>query len=86
MKVELKPIIDQLSDAIGLPVGTTVAALIDNGELKGWTLARLMPDGQLISVSEKTYATIKDLLPLRELFDKMMSDAIKSADSKEGEL
>ena len=33
MKVELKPIIDQLTEAIGLPVGMTVAALIDNDEM-----------------------------------------------------
>ena len=71
MKVELKPIIDQLTEAIGLPVGMTVAALIDNDERK-------MPDGQIIPVSKsKTYPTIKDLLPLKEKFDKMMMDAIR---------
>ncbi len=61
MKVELKPIIDQLTEAIGLPAGMTVAALIDNDELLGWIIARKMPDGQIIPES-KTYQTIKDLL------------------------
>jgi hypothetical protein len=38
-----------------------------------------MPDGQIIPVSKsKTYPTIKDLLPLKETFEKMMMDAIKS--------
>ena len=78
MKVELKPIIDQLTEAIGLPIGMTVAALIDNDELLGWIIARKMPDGQIIPVSKsKTYPTIKDLLPLKEKFDKMMMDAIR---------
>jgi hypothetical protein len=79
MKVELKPIIDQLNEAIGLPVGMTVAAIIDNEELLGWIIAHKMPDGQIIPVSKsKTYPTIKYLLPLKETLDKMMMDAIKS--------
>ena len=35
MKVELKPIIDQLTECLSLPEGLKVAALIDDGEIVG---------------------------------------------------
>ena len=36
------------------------------------------PQNAIIPVSKsKTYPTIKDLLPLKEKFDKMMMDAIR---------
>ena len=39
MKIELKPIIDQLSEAIELDDGYKVSALIDNREdIVGWTI------------------------------------------------
>lgn len=64
MKIELKPIIDQLTAAIELPNGQKVSALIDDdGEsLVGWTVVNVYEDGIIEQVSKERYDTIKDLM------------------------
>lgn len=64
MKIELKPIIDQLTEAIKLPNGQKVSALIDDdGEsLVGWAVVNVYEDGNIELLNEKRYNTIKDLI------------------------
>lgn len=64
MKIELKPIIDQLTEAIKLPSGQKVSALIDDdGEsLVGWAVVNVYEDGNIELLNEKRYNTIKDLI------------------------
>ena len=63
MKIELKPIIEQLTEAIGLPDGKKVAALIeDDGSLVGWTIVKYQEDGTIQRISDEKYDTIKDLI------------------------
>lgn len=63
MKIELKPIIDQLTEAIGLSNGRKVAALIeDDGSLVGWTIVKYQEDGTIQRISDEKYDTIKDLI------------------------
>lgn len=66
MKVELKDIIDQLTEAIGLEEGYKVSALIDteNGDrLTGWTIVRLYDDGKIEPLENPTYFnSIKELI------------------------
>ena len=83
MKVELETICNQLAEAIGLPCGTNVAALIDekNGdELKGWCVVRVHPDGQTSPINSERYATIKELMSLKKTYDDLMMQAIKQAE------
>ena len=77
---QLETICNQLSEAIGVPCGCKVAALIeDDGTLTGWCIVRLMPDGQITPINSERYGSIKDLLTLKDKFDKMMMDAIKKS-------
>ena len=64
MKVELKPIIDQLSEAIELDDGYKVSALIDNREdIIGWTIVRVFEDGMIEPIDKDLqFNTIKDLI------------------------
>ena len=61
MKIELKEIIEQLSDAANLPQGEKVSALIDNNKLVGWTIVHVYEDGTIEPISPKRYNTIKEL-------------------------
>ena len=70
MKVELKPIIDQLSEALPLSKPLKVAAIIDeenNDEIIGWTIVEVNEDGAISksSLKEKmlfgTFGTLKEL-------------------------
>ena len=60
MKVELKQIIDELTDAIGLPEGRKVAAYVKEGKVVGWTIVDLWNGYNLIS--DKKFNNIKELL------------------------
>ena len=50
MKVELKRIIDELTDAINLPKGQKVSAIIDTDKIVGWTIVEVHEDGSIIIV------------------------------------
>lgn len=60
MKVELKPIIDQLSDALDFDEKKKVAALVDDEKIVGWTVVDVQDDGTLIP-SEDRFTTLKEL-------------------------
>lgn len=60
-RIPLKPICDQLTDALGLEKPLKVAGLIeDDGTVSGWEIVSVAEDGTLIP-SGKTFATIKEL-------------------------
>ena len=86
MTVELKTICDQLTDAIELPFGLKVAAHIEGEILKGWCIVRLHPDGQISPIDSKVYDTIKDLMTLKEVYHKLMIEAIKQADKQANQM
>ena len=60
-RIPLKPICDQLTDALGLEKPLKVAGLIeDDGTVSGWTIVSVAEDGKMTPVRE-TYENIKDL-------------------------
>ena len=64
MKVELKEIIDQLSEAIDLSQYYKVSALIDeeqDNKIVGWTIVRVHEDGTIEPIDHK-YNNIKELI------------------------
>lgn len=64
MKVELKEIIDQLSEMIGLSQYYKVSALIDDeqdNKIVGWTIVRVFEDGKIEPNGQK-YNNLKELL------------------------
>lgn len=63
MKVELKQIINQLTETIGLDNKHKVSALIDdNGDIVGWTIVEVFSDGTIVPQSDCKYNTIKELI------------------------
>lgn len=64
MKIELKPIIDQLSDAIELDNHHKVSALIDedNNELLGWCIVEVFEDCTIEPIDDHIYKDIKELI------------------------
>ena len=64
MKVELKQIIDQLTEAIGLDDKYKVSALIDdtNDTIVGWTIVRVYEDGTIKPLDNLRYKSIKELI------------------------
>ena len=64
MKVELKQIIDELTDAINLPKGQKVSALVDTDidKIMGWTIVEVHEDGSINPISNKKFDSIKELI------------------------
>ena len=65
MKVELKEIVDQLTEAIDLKPGYKVSALIDtdNGDkLCGWMIVQKSEDGSVTPVDGTKFNNLKELL------------------------
>lgn len=65
MKVELKEIIDQLTDICDLPNDHKVAAIIDednNNEIRGWEIVKVYENNTILPIDAKVYVTIKDLI------------------------
>lgn len=62
MKVELKQIIDELNDAINLPKGQKVAALIDTDKIVSWTIVEVHEDGSINPISDKKFNNLKELI------------------------
>ena len=72
MKIELKDIVDQLTEAIELKPGYKVSALIDtdnNDKLCGWMIVRESEDGTIKPVDGTKFNNLKELLEayMREL-------------------
>ena len=64
MKIELKDIINQLSEGINLAEGFKVSALIDennNNEIVGWTVVEVAEDGTIKPI-DKFYNNLKELI------------------------
>lgn len=62
MKVELKQIIDELTDAINLPKGQKVSAIIDTDKIVGWTIVDVHEDGSIKPISDKKFNNLKGLI------------------------
>lgn len=62
MKVELKQIIDQLTEAVDLNEGFKVCALIEDEDIVGWTIVQVNEDGTLEPFEHTQYKNIKELL------------------------
>lgn len=64
MKLDLKIVCDQLTEAIGIKDNRKVAAVIDeefDNEFLGWCLVRQEENGQIIPQLGTRVATIKEL-------------------------
>lgn len=63
MKVELKQIIDQLTEACELNKNYKVSALInDNGDISGWCIVKVYSDGHIEPINNIRFNNIKELI------------------------
>lgn len=65
MKVELKEIVDQLTDALNFNDNTKVSALVDSDtdRIVGWTRVKVGEDGTIEMVDkDEKFDTIKQML------------------------
>jgi hypothetical protein len=65
MKIELKPIIDQLTETINLEEPYRVSAMIDDdkeNKLVGWTIVKVLEDGTILPQSNCKFNNIKELI------------------------
>jgi hypothetical protein len=63
MKVELKEIIDQLTDAINLRDDFKVSALVDDDKIVGWTIVEVHEDGSIKPIDKDLkFNNIKELV------------------------
>ena len=65
MKIELKPIVDQLTEAIGLMEGYKVSAMIDDDhddKLVGWMIVKVLEDGTILPQCGDRFSSIKELI------------------------
>ena len=61
MKVELKEIIDQLTEAVNIKKGEKVSALIDEGKIVGWVIVKVNDDGTIKPINDTVYKDIRSL-------------------------
>ena len=73
MKIELKEIIDELTNALDLPSGEKVAALIENDKLVGWTIVNVYENGTIKPTSEKKFKNIKELISEKQTLKEITS-------------
>lgn len=64
MNVDLKPIVDQLTETVDLVDGYKVCALIDNTDntLHGWMVVHVSDDGTIVPYQNLKFNTIKELI------------------------
>ncbi len=63
MKIELKEIIDQLTDAINLRDDFKVSALVDDDKIVGWTIVEVHEDGSIKPIDKDLkFNNIKELV------------------------
>ena len=64
MKVELKQIVDQLSEALDLSRGHRVCAYVldDNETVVGWNIVNVDEEGKISPIYRESCANIKELL------------------------
>ena len=61
MKIELKQIVNELTEAIGLPNSQKVSALVNADKIVGWTIVNVHKDGTIVPISDKRFNSIKEL-------------------------
>lgn len=62
MKVELKQIIDQLTETISLKEGQKVSALVDEDKIVGWMIVDVFEDGTIKPIDTKVYKNLRELI------------------------
>lgn len=65
MQIELKELIDQLTEALNLPEGQKLGACVDYKKkpvIQGWCIVRIFPDGRIEPINKTVYPRLKDVL------------------------
>ena len=79
MKVELKQIIEQLTELVGLEEGYKVAALVDTktNVVEGWYVVKVLEDGRIIPIETLNFKTVKEMMECSQNENHLISSYIK---------
>ena len=79
MKVELKQIIEQLTELVGLEDGYKVAALVDTktNVVEGWYVVKVFEDGKIIPIETLNFKTVKEMMECSQNDNHLISSYIK---------
>jgi len=79
MKVELKQIIEQLTELVGLEDGYKVAALVDTktNVVEGWYVVKVLEDGRIIPIETLNFKTVKEMMECSQNDNHLISSYIK---------
>lgn len=79
MKVELKQIIEQLTELVGLEEGYKVAALVDTktNVVEGWYVVKVLEDGKIIPIETLNFKTVKEMMECSQNDNHLISSYIK---------
>lgn len=61
MKIELKEIVQQLSELLNLPEDERVSACFDGDKLVGWNVVYVAEDGTITPTFDEIYPSIAEL-------------------------
>lgn len=61
MKVELKQVVDQLTEYLDLPVPLKVSALVEDETIVGWTIVHVYDDRTIKPITSNKFKNIKEL-------------------------
>lgn len=75
MKIQLKPIIDQLTEALEIREGYKVAAVTEDDVLIGWTIVKVYEDGSIKELSDD-YKTIKEMFINKEAINRIVNEDV----------
>ena len=79
MKVELKQIIEQLTELVGLEEGCKVAALVDTkpNVVEGWCVVKVLEDGKIIPIETLNFKTVKEMMECAQNENHLIYSYIK---------
>ena len=76
MKVKLKQIIDELTDAINLPKGQKVAALVDSGKVVGWIIFNNYNNKDSMTTEQKAKRYDEVVNEIKNLHDNLLKEGV----------
>ena len=82
MKVELKQIVEQLTELINLEDGYKVAGIVDTNTniIEGWQIVKVLDDGEILPIETLKFKTVNELMNCSRNNQHLIYSYIKKAE------